>query len=165
LHASSFELMNELMQKHVPMNEPLNVLDVGSLNVHPKRTHNTTYRVLMRPGWYYTGMDLSAGPNVDYVARAPYDWAISSQTIDVVISGQCLEHVEAPWKWMPEVVRVLKPGGLAIIIAPWSWGVHRRPVDCWRVLPDGLTFLFVENAMKVLECGIRIRDCYGVARK
>ncbi len=28
--------------------------------------------------------------------------------------------------------RLLKPGGYIILIAPWQYGIHRYPIDCWR---------------------------------
>ena len=68
----------------------ISILDVGSYSV------NGSYKGIFSDHKYkYTGMDMSAGPNVDLVLPNPYDWSrIPSDTYDVVISGQAFEHVE-----------------------------------------------------------------------
>jgi SAM-dependent methyltransferase len=58
--------------------------------------------------------------------------------MDVVISGQVLEHAEYFWITALEMARVLKPGGLICLIAPSAGPEHRYPVDCWRFYPDGM---------------------------
>lgn len=111
-------------------------LDVGSLNV------NGTFRELVeRRGWTYTGLDLEPGDNVDVVAPGAYDYPFPDGTFDVVLSGNTLEHVEWPWEWVVELGRVLRPGGLLALVAPHTFEEHRFPVDCWRVLPDGMRVL------------------------
>ena len=117
-----------------------NVLDVGSMNI------NGTFRPLIEgQGWQYTGLDVAPGPNVDIVADNPYHFPFEDGTFDVVISGSTMEHVQAIWRWLPELVRVLKPGGFLAIHTHWQFQEHRFPVDCWRVLPDGMQFLFDET--------------------
>jgi SAM-dependent methyltransferase len=139
MHSSSFEKMKkfceELVQKRA--SERLRIMDLGSLDI------NGTYRSLFeRKGWQYTGLDLENGPNVDVVLTDPYKWReVGSRTVDVLISGQALEHVEHFWRTMLEVERVLKPGGLCCLIAPSSGFEHRHPVDCWRFYPDGFKAL------------------------
>ena len=140
------------------------VLDIGSMNCHPNRTVEATYRELFDNA-EYIGLDLDSGPNVDVIATKAYKWPVADEAFDYIISGQCLEHVEAPWLWIEEVARICKKDGLAIIIAPWKWPEHKRPVDCWRILPDGMHFLLKYAGFDVLECGRSNRDCYGVGRK
>jgi len=82
------------------------------------------------------------GPNVDVVLTNPYDWsAIETDSFDVVISGQALEHIEFFWKAMEEMTRVLKKDGLLCLIAPNGFGEHRYPVDCYRFFTDGMLAL------------------------
>lgn len=110
---------------------------------------------------------MQAGPNVDIVISDPYNWGLPSSSYDVIISGQCLEHVEMPWLWIKEAERVCKPGGFMILIAPWSCGQHRYPVDCWRILPDGMNVLLTKCAnMSLLHCEIAGEtDTVAVASK
>lgn len=71
-----------------------------------------------------------------------------SDSFDVVFSGQVLEHVPKPWRWMPECARVLKPGGRMIVIVPALCFFHEMPVDCWRVWPDGIRALFEDSGLR-----------------
>ena len=167
MHESSYLQMQILLPKYLDPTQTLRILDVGSYNL------NGCYRPLVSsPYWHYTGMDIEAGPNVDVVSQDPYSWPLPANSYDVVISGQCIEHVEAPWLWIKEIELVLKPGGTTIVIGPWSCGEHRHPVDCWRIFPDGMKYLLTKVAsLELLECarnekGIYdLGDTWGVAKK
>jgi len=118
----------------------LRVLDVGSYD------YNGTYKKIFMEEvgdhFVYCGMDIEPGPNVDIVCRDPYKWPeVADNMFDLVISGQCLEHVPMPWIWIEEISRVCKDGGLVVIIAPWRAPYHKAPGDCWRILPDGAAAL------------------------
>jgi ubiquinone/menaquinone biosynthesis C-methylase UbiE len=117
--------------------ENIRVLDIGSYDV------NGTYKdIFSDPRYKYTGLDVEAGPNVDVVLENPYDWSsLETDTFDVVISGQALEHIEFFWITMAEMTRVLKKDGLICIIAPNGFDEHRYPVDCYRFFSDGLVAL------------------------
>jgi SAM-dependent methyltransferase len=124
----------------------LAVLDVGSMDV------NGSYRpIFADPAWTYTGLDTQAGPGVDVVAHSPYRWPIPSGSVDVVISGQAFEHIRFPWVTVLEVVRVLRPGGLVVVIAPSAGPEHRYPEDCWRFYPDGMAALAAWADLHVVE--------------
>jgi len=112
-------------------------LDVGSFD------GNGNYRGLIEGrGWTYKGLDICPGKNVDVVTTDPYRFPFERETFDVVISGSTMEHVKAIWLWVPELVRVLKPGGLLAIHTHMAWAYHPHPVDCWRIMPDGMRYLF-----------------------
>jgi SAM-dependent methyltransferase len=146
MHKESYEIMEYFVKKYLDRSKKLEILDIGSYNV------NGTYKELFNNStWKYLGLDMTEGPNVDIVSISAYDFGIDKK-FDVVVSGNCLEHVEAPWKWISELVKVTKKGGLVCIITPFSLGEHRYPVDCWRILPDGYRFLLEkENNFKILE--------------
>jgi len=146
MHPSSFNAMKYFVEKHLDKNSKLDILDVGSYDV------NGTYKPLFQiPNWYYKGLDIVEGPNVDFVSKSPYDFGIQKQ-FDVVISGNCLEHVESPWKWIKEVEKITKKEGLICIITPFAVEEHRHPLDCWRILPDGYKYLLEqESTFTVIE--------------
>jgi len=125
-------------------------LDVGSLDV------NGTYRDLIESrGWQYTGLDTQPGANVDIVAPEPFSYPVADASYDIVLSGSTAEHVTALWLWMPELVRCLRPGGLLAILTHWQFVEHRYPLDCWRIMPDGMAFLF-DQSRQLTDYDIRI---------
>lgn len=138
---------------------PRKVIDIGSMNV------NGCLRPLFR-GCDYTGADIAKGENVDVVLPAPYHWPnLEDNTFDVAVSSQVLEHVPAPWRWLPELVRIVKPGGLVYLCSPNTMPFHAYPVDCWRVWPDGLRALMEDAGLEVIECRSAGRDTTGIGRK
>jgi SAM-dependent methyltransferase len=135
MHPEAYLQMGKLLDHWV--GKPANVLDVGSFDV------NGNYRPLVQMrGHTYTGLDQVAGKNVDIVSPDPYNYPLSDNEYDIVISGSTMEHVEALWLWVPELTRVLRPGGMLAIITHTHWAYHPHPVDCWRVMPDGMQYLF-----------------------
>jgi SAM-dependent methyltransferase len=148
MHLSSLINMTAFRDTHLAASggKRLRVLDLGSTEM------GACYRPIFedKERFEYIGVDLAAGPNVDIVLRDAYAWReIESNSVDVLISGQVLEHVQFFWITALEISRVLKPGGLACIIAPSTGPEHRYPVDCWRFYPDGMR-AFAQFAR--LEC-------------
>ena len=138
MHAEALAAMERLLRRGPGLGA--SALDVGSYNV------NGTYRPLVEGrGWGYLGLDVAAGPNVDVVTEDPYRFPFRDGAFDVVLSGSTMEHVEAIWRWVPELARVLRPGGLLAIVTHWQFPEHRYPVDCWRIMPDGMRYLFDET--------------------
>jgi SAM-dependent methyltransferase len=159
MHKSAYELMQDAIS--AIDGAALDVLDVGSLDV------NGTYRPLVEArGWDYTGLDMRDGPNVDIVPETPFVYPFHNDRFDVVISGSTMEHVTAIWEWVPELVRVLKPGGTLIIITHHAFPLHRYPVDCWRIMPDGMAYLFERSGLRdwTIETPTNI-DIIGIAKK
>ena len=136
MHASSYEKMLKFRDQHLSakVGMTLDILDVGAMDV------NGSYRpIFEQAGWRYRGADLEPGRNVDIVLADPYKLdGVATNSLDVVISGQALEHMPRFWMFMLEVFRCLKPNGLCCIIAPAGGYEHRYPVDCWRFYPDGM---------------------------
>lgn len=173
MHQNSLRIMAGLLEKYAPKSGLC--VDVGSYDV------NGCYRPMVEQrGLKYVGLDIAAGPNVDIVIE-PYGIGkttsreIVPHSADLVISGQCLEHVARPWEWIKDVASILDPGVPLIVIAPASWPHHRYPVDCWRIFPDGMRALLEFAGLDVLEVGHHDSgmkgtknvyvDCWGVARR
>jgi len=150
MHEQSIAMMQRFVNKYA---RGTTVVDVGSCDV------NGTFRPMFCD-YAYTGIDTVSGPNVDRVVD-PYDYG--SEQYDMVISGSTMEHVYDLHAWRDAVIALCKPGGLFCIIAPHTAGVHAHPVDCWRILPDGMQWLF--QAMKILRCDLGEFDTCLVARK
>jgi ubiquinone/menaquinone biosynthesis C-methylase UbiE len=134
------------------------VADIGSMSKHGAKS----YRDFCTQ---YIGIDIEKGPNVDLVMTGPYTIPMADQSVDTVISGQCLEHVNNPFKLVLESARILKQGGYMLLTAPFQWREHRYPVDTFRYLPDGMRALMEEAGMTVIKTYLNQNDCWGIARK
>jgi len=84
----------------------------------------------------YLSIDIEQGDGVDIVMNDPYNAPIEDNSVDVVISGQMLEHCEFFWLTIKDMARILRSGGFILLVAPSCGSVHRFPVDCWRFYPD-----------------------------
>jgi len=146
MHQSSYAKMKSFKEQFLSEEQLLSVLDLGSQDV------NGSYRkIFEHKNWKYSGADMVPGSNVDIVLNNAYAWKeIKSNSVDVLISGQALEHIEFFWVTMLEVFRVLKPGGICCVLAPSSGPEHRYPVDCWRFYPDGLSALAKSSQLAVV---------------
>jgi SAM-dependent methyltransferase len=147
--------MSAHIEEYLPK-KPMLIGDLGSYNV------NGSYRALIEPRWTYVGIDREEGPNVDLVMPKEYRIPVADNHFDALISGQCFEHVRNPFKLMNEVARVVKPDGIVLIVAPFIFGEHRFPVDCWRFLRDGWQALFDEKYVKINSKGGR--DAWAIGR-
>lgn len=162
MHPNSMELMKDFISitlDKLNPDEPLTILDVGA------QDYNGTYKELFnRPNWKYTAADIYPGPNVDIVFKSTYDWG--DQQYDVVISGQCIEHVEDLKEWALQLKKTVRRGGHACIIAPWGMYEHRCPIDCWRIYPDGMKFLLEKICgFQLLAAYTKYNDCIGFAKR
>jgi len=99
---------------------------------------NMPYKKLFKKS-RYIGVDIVG--NVDIIAPA---WKIplESESIDLVLLTQCLEHIEKPKESVTEIKRLLKPKGAVFISAPMVMRVHSTKHDFWRFTKFGLLSLF-----------------------
>lgn len=142
------------LREYVAERPEKDVADVGSYDV------NGSYKSAVEGLGFrsYTGLDIREGANVDQVIEpAAASWA-STGAFDVVISGQTLEHTQNPFRFLSQLATILKPGGEVVLLAPWSWPVHYHPIDCWRILPEGLKSLIEGIGMKVRRMGSTTYD-------
>jgi len=144
-------MMKKFIEKYLTK-KLYKVADVGSYDV------NGTFKPLLEQ-WDYTGLDIEDGPNVDVVIEPYY---FGEEQYDVVVSGNCMEHVEDLVQWADAIKDIVKPNGLLCITTPFKINEHRHPVDCWRVMPDGMRFLFRD--MEIIECGKEGIDTYLIAK-
>ena len=146
MHTSSMRHMRDLFARYLDPMQALKIADIGSYDV------NGSYRDLIDDArWRYTGVDLEPGPNVDLVMTSPYNLPFATGSVDVLLSGQALEHMDFFWVSWLEMIRVVKPGGLILMIAPSRGPEHRYPVDCWRFYPDGFDALARWGGAESLE--------------
>lgn len=159
MHEQSYKTMEREFKK-LGLSSGSRVVDVGSRDV------NGTYRQIVEDaGCSYFGIDIRDGPNVDMVVTE--DTISTAGIFHTAISGSTLEHVKDMQVWMRQVVELIEPGGWLLVYTHHAWPEHRHPIDCWRILPDGLRWLFEQTGVLVdLEVEfVDDHDLFGKARK
>jgi SAM-dependent methyltransferase len=120
-----------------------NILDVGC--------GNKPYSFnLPRTLWF--GIDILSGENVDLVISDSGLWELPENSFDAVICTEVLEHALHPAVLVGEMLRVMKPGALALVSTPFLYGVHGQPHDFRRYTDFGLR-LELER-LQVIESGL-----------
>lgn len=84
----------------------------------------------------YLGVDFVNGRGVDVILKDPYILPFADNSFDVCVTSSCFEHSEFFWLLFLEIMRIIKPTGVAYINVPSNGVVHQWPVDAWRFYPD-----------------------------
>ncbi|GBE23832.1 hypothetical protein BMS3Bbin02_00097 [bacterium BMS3Bbin02] len=162
MHQSSYDLMRQIVDGLVTefrIKSGAVILDCGAAIAGTGL--QKSYRQLFPDDVHYFGFDAEPGPNVDMLGDI-YELQFE-KGVDLVISGQMLEHLTFPLLAVQRMKEVLYTDGWMVLIAPWQYGIHRYPIDCWRVLPDGMQFLF--EGFEKVETGVQGNDCWGIGQK
>jgi FkbH-like protein len=96
-------------------------------------------------------LDMERYPHTDIVADAQDMRDIGDGSFDSALCLEVLEHCTDPFALSRELIRVLRPGGTAVVSAPMDFPIHDTPGDYWRFTPDGLKLLFKGRATVVAE--------------
>jgi SAM-dependent methyltransferase len=140
--------MSECVASYLTRDQHYDVLDFGSFINEGQTAHHRT--LLADYDCTITGVDIQAGRNVDIQMKKPYRIPVSSNSQDVVISGQVFEHIPFPWASILEVARVLRTGGYLFITVP-SRGHHHSTYDLWRYYPDSMRSLAAFAELDLIE--------------
>lgn len=141
MHDTSMKRMTEFAKEYDQKGKI--VIDIGSLDI------NGNYRQLF-PKSTYIGVDIVAGANVDVIMDSQ-EWD-DLKDIDMVISGQTLEHVEDISKLMKSIFDVLKPDGIICMIAPSVGPPHDYPSWFGNFSKDRMTKVVSVAGFKILSC-------------
>jgi SAM-dependent methyltransferase len=123
------------------------VLDVGSLDV------NGSVRPLVeaRDPASYVGVDVVSGPGVDKVVDAnDLVDTFGVDSFDVVISTECLEHVQDWQRAISQMVAVLRPGGVLVWTTRSPGFLFHHPPDRWRYTPAGMVEILARLGLQAL---------------
>jgi SAM-dependent methyltransferase len=76
----------------------------------------------------YFGLDIAPGSTVDAVVDLEqFPWPIESDSAEEIICSHYVEHTPDLIKFMEEVYRILKPGGIIKVVAPYYTSIR-----CWQ---------------------------------
>ena len=93
-------------------------------------------------GWNYAGLDAVAD-----LCGLPF----RDGTFEAAVSIVTLEHLREPGRALRETARVMKPGGVLLLVAPLDWEVHQAPHDYYRYTRHGLEYLMQQAGLEVVE--------------
>lgn len=96
-------------------------------------------------------VDIQRNPQLHAVADG-HHLPFRNEVFDGVLCNAVLEHVPHPHRVAAEIVRVLRPGGWAVIQAPFLEVIHHHPHDYYRYTIEGLRALFED--LEEIEAGI-----------
>jgi SAM-dependent methyltransferase len=125
----------------------MRVLEIG-----PDRDPSTYHRLAGEAFAAWDTLDFAARTDVPltYRTESEYEFPVPGDSYDIVFSAQVIEHVRKIWRWMPELARICRPGGLVITLNPVSWHYHESPVDCWRIYPEGMRALSEDAGLEMV---------------
>jgi hypothetical protein len=148
MHKAQKEWCESLRRKFPIYFYTKRVLDIGSLDV------NGTNRYLFY-NCHYDGVDIIAGKGVDIVCPAH---KLTGERYDVVLSTNALEHDMFWFLTLPQMIRLLEPGGLMFFSCAYSRRQHgtrtSKPKDSGTTLRGGDWGYYYRN--------LRLVDVYPV---
>jgi SAM-dependent methyltransferase len=118
------------------LNPPDPVVEFGARQVEREQAQDADLRPLFT-GRDFTGTDLHPGPGVDRIEDLR-SLTLADASVGTAICLETLEHCEDPLAACRELARVVLPGGVAIVSAPFLLGIHAYPHDFFRFTPAGM---------------------------
>src|SRR6516225_1952547 len=128
MHDTAYEIGRRVLEIYGTSHAT--IVEIGACNV------NGALRDFCPEGANYIGLDIEAGPGVDYVVPLGKPLPLADNSADLVVSSSVLEHDACFWQTFLDLVRVAKPEGIIYFNAPSNGAYHRFPVDNWRFYPD-----------------------------
>ncbi len=104
----------------------------------------------------------------DYEMRSEVDVRVdaknlpfSSDSFDIVLLTEVIEHISDPARVLAEITRVLKPRGLLLMTWPLNFMIHEVPHDYFRATEFGMAELLSRTSLRI-ECIVRRGEATAV---
>jgi len=107
------------------------------------------YKSFFPQATQYEVLNISPGPQVDFVTDIHDLQNIPLQAFDAIICPQVFEHLAYPERAAVSLFELLKPGGVVLITAPFLNPVHYVPTDYRRFTPECLTMILQDAGLSV----------------
>ncbi len=121
-------------------------LDVGCGSKPYEQLYDSTEYV----GLEYDTPQNRAGKKADHF----YDgetFPFGDGEFDSVVANEVFEHVFNPNRFLDEVHRVLKPGGMVLMTMPFVWDEHEQPHDFARYSSFGIRHLLEQHGFEIIK--------------
>jgi SAM-dependent methyltransferase len=76
---------------------------------------------------------------------------LRDETVDTIFCCSVMEHTAEPWRVLPELRRILRPGGHVILSVPFMYYLHGWPHDYFRFTRFGLAHLAEQAGLQVVH--------------
>jgi len=129
MHDTAMEIGCLVMNRYSDLPKA-KVLELGSYDV------NGSLRIYAPETTEYVGLDLEAGPGVDFVVEPGKPWPVEDDYFDLVLASSVFEHDPMFWLTFLQMVKKARTDGFIYVSAPSNGSVHRYPEDHWRFYPD-----------------------------
>ena len=121
------------------------VLDAGAGEARHKINFKQARYIALDAGygdssWNYSKLDIRGD-----LEKIP----LLGASVDCVLCMVVLEHTRNPREVLLEFARVLKPGGLLVMVVPFLWEEHQAPHDYFRFTRYGVRLLFESSPFRL----------------
>jgi len=100
----------------------------------------------------YIGVDLPGNPNASVIVNPETNKCeLDENSCDIVLSIQVLSNTSAPYDYLKECYRILKPGGKMLLSTHGHWQYKPDPVDYGRWTSMGLKLALRRSGFYTLE--------------
>jgi len=101
----------------------------------------------------YVMSDVSDGLDVDVVADAHNLKPFKTSTFDAYVAVSVYEHLRQPWVAAKAAHRVLKNGGILLVVTHQTFPIHGYPSDFFRFSDVALASIFEDVGFNILDGG------------
>src|SRR5262245_52187618 len=134
-----FELMYEAYVEARPGTKVLNIYSSEDFS----GAREEVYRQEFFANCDYEAIDFWKDRFTSQDDGRPHQLSYKTDEFNVLVTTKViLEHISEPEHIIKEFFRVLKPGGLAFVVAPLVRRQHQKPYDYFRFTEFGLEYLF-----------------------
>jgi SAM-dependent methyltransferase len=92
-----------------------------------------------------------ASQHLDEAANLNEPLRFAAASFDTVLMTDVLEHIARPWVLVPEIARILRPGGHVIVGVPYMYWLHEQPHDYYRYTEFGLQHLAADAGLEPVQ--------------
>lgn len=127
------------------------VLELGTLRwVESRSTHHKDWAPHASS---YVMSDVGAGLDVDVVADGHALKPFKKEEFDAYIAISVYEHLRQPWVAAKAAKRVLKPGGILLVVTHQTFPLHGYPSDFFRFSDVALASIFEDCGFEIVDSG------------
>jgi SAM-dependent methyltransferase len=135
------EIIRVGVKQIIQKSAQLDSSEVKVLDIAPQ-DHNGAKEFFKQARIFTLDIDKESG--ADYIADLCENNSnlILSNSFDIVICTEVLEHTLNPFDAVSEIYRILKPNGKVFVSTPFNFRIHGPLPDCWRFTEHGLRAMF-----------------------